>query len=109
MRQGNHKEIMELVSYLPSTEEELNRWVFFSLIGLPIIACVIAVARGRISTINTGFIIKFAFGGATLPVFLLLGTVIVRPENFALLPDLDVYLTIAGLGGIVVVVYSLFD
>ena len=100
---------MEFVSYLPSTEKELNRWVFFSAIGLPIIACVIAIARDRMSAINSGFFIKFVIGGATLPVFLLLATVAVRPENPALLPDLNVYLTIAGLGGIVVIVSSLFD
>ncbi len=99
---------MEL-SFLPATKAGLNLWSFFCLIGLPVVACVIAYLRGRKARINAAFVLKYVYSGAAFPTFLLLSTALVREENLILLSDVTLYVSIAGIGDLIVVVASLFE
>lgn len=100
---------MEFLSFPPATKAELHAWSFFCLIGLPLFASVIAYLRGRQAKINAEFILKHVYSGAAFPTFLLLSTALVREENLILLSDVTLYISIAGVGGVVFVVASLFE
>ncbi len=95
------------LSWLPGSSQELNVWTVASAVGMCVVASLGAWLRGK--KIDVGFLLKSLLAGAALPTLLMLATVVFNQDNLALVSNLDVYISLAGVGGIIVIIVSIFS
>jgi hypothetical protein len=96
--------------YLPTSPEELYTLQVLSMIVFTIIAIVIANIRKyqqRLNRIDFHYVVKNVGAGATFPVSALLILYPVFPIISSLLNTLGMYLSVAGMFGIILGAYSI--
>jgi len=89
---------------LPTTQEGVNYWIFTCLVAYILIGYAYnGYAKGTWK-VGSGFLLNKLFGGANLGVSSLLAPSLINPNLVALLGQSPLYLTIAGIAGLIIAI-----